>query len=197
MVKRLLAVGKYIDSSILLLALTGLATAATLQSHPFSQIFPPDEDLGFGGKDIKNVSRVETGVVAANQSDLLFKSDADVTVLRYDESQARWELVNSDFYLEGEIDMNGNRITGVPAPSDPGDAVNKSYVDISDDTIKDDQTLQDVLSQDNSAGSYDIDMNGNDINNVGSADFDMVYDSGQSRIELRSNGDVPICIGAC
>lgn len=42
-----------------------------------------------------------------------------------------------------------------------------------------------------------LDMGNNDVNNIGDADIDMVYDSGQTRFELRSNGNEAICIGNC
>lgn len=65
--------------------------------------------------------------------------------------------------MQGNLNLSGNRLTNVPAPAASSDAVNKSYVDNNDDTIADDQTLSEVLGQDNSTGSYDIDMNGNSI----------------------------------
>lgn len=260
---------KYLTAAAILLALTGLATSATLQHHPFSQIFPPNTALDFGGQNVANASRVETAVIEPNASDITFKDSGNVDILVYDGSQGRWELVNSNLYMGGTLNMAGNRITNVGAPSSSGDAVNKSYVDTSDDTIADNQNLQDVLVQGNDAGSNRIvnltnptnaqdaatknyvDSNeintdastkcssdqvleggnncvtnyeagddgdssssneiqglssvisngnsagGGNINNVGNSSFDIVYDSGQSRVELRSNSNVPICIGAC
>jgi hypothetical protein len=147
---------KYLTAAAILLALTGLATSATLQNHPFSQIFPPNSALDFGGQDVANASRVETAVIEPNASDITFKDNGNVDILVYDDSQGRWELVNSNLYLGGNLDVAGNRIMNVPAPSSTGDAVNKTYVDVSDDTIADDQTLQDVLSLGNDAGSTAI-----------------------------------------
>lgn len=82
------------------------------------------------------------------------------------------ELNNSQrFTVEGlnltdTINMTGNRITNIPAPQDGGDAVNKSYVDRNDDTIKDNQTLAEVLDQGNSAADDNIDLSSQDIYSV-------------------------------
>ena len=42
-----------------------------------------------------------------------------------------------------------------------------------------------------------LDLNGNNISNVGSSNVDMVYDSNDDRMEIRSNGAEDICIGNC
>ncbi|MFB6186818.1 MAG: hypothetical protein ABEI86_08135, partial [Halobacteriaceae archaeon] len=61
------------------------------------------------------------------------------------------------------INMNSNYIVGLATPNSPQDAATKGYVDSSDDTVADDQSLSEVLSLGNSAGSYSINMNSNRI----------------------------------
>ena len=45
--------------------------------------------------------------------------------------------------------------------------------------------------------SGNLDMKSNNINNIGTSNVDMVYDSGDDRVEMRSNGNEDICIGNC
>lgn len=82
------------------------------------------------------------------------------------------ELNNSQSFTVGSLTLNGqldasqNRIINVPAPQSGGDAVNKSYVDDSDDTVADNQTLAEVLDQGNSAIDDNIDLSSQDLQNV-------------------------------
>lgn len=223
---------KYLILSLILLAATVTTTAATVQHHPFSQLFPPNEDLDLGGKDVENASEVETEVIRANDSDIFIRNSGNIDIARLrqggnveipngnlevglntadrnltvgynsnnkvkagfesgnpfieasdgqdDDFEIRTAPANGggDITLEpdnavalratqpnqnveipnGNLNMNGNRIRNVPAPSSPGDAVNKSYVDSMDDTVSDDQNLQDVLSQGEKTGGFDINL---------------------------------------
>jgi hypothetical protein len=42
-----------------------------------------------------------------------------------------------------------------------------------------------------------LDMKSNNINNIGTSNVDMVHDSSDDRVEMRSNGKEDICIGNC
>ncbi len=57
------------------------------------------------------------------------------------------------------INMSGNRITNLSDPTNPQDAATKSYVDTTDNTIEDDQTLRDALSRGNRVGGEGINFN--------------------------------------
>ena len=83
------------------IVLTAAASSASTQHHPFSELFPPDQDLDFGGQDIQNVSQLETGIVTPNQSDIVFRDSGDVEVLRWNYSSNQWDFQNSDVHLNG------------------------------------------------------------------------------------------------
>jgi hypothetical protein len=65
----------------------------------------------------------------------------------------------SDSDGDNEIDFNSNRLTGLKDPNNEQDAATKSYVDSSDDTIQDNQGLEEVLSLDNRVGGENINFN--------------------------------------
>lgn len=96
---------KAVLAAVLIASATATVSSASTQHHPFSELFPPDVNLDFGGKDIKNVSTLETATIIPNSSDITFKDSGNVEILRYNDSGADWELQNSD------IDTNGNNIT--------------------------------------------------------------------------------------
>lgn len=83
--------------------------------------------------------------------------------------------------MQGNLNLSGNRLTNVPAPNSPGDAVNKSYVDSSDD-----QALSDVLTQGNTAGGTNI------LANAGAAALQL-REGGDDHtyMELYANGSAP------
>ncbi|MFB6294299.1 MAG: hypothetical protein ABEI97_00920, partial [Candidatus Nanohaloarchaea archaeon] len=58
------------------------------------------------------------------------------------------------------------------------------------------QTLSEVLDQGNSANQA-IDMNSNNVTNVGNGDMNLSYDPQDDRNEISSNGQTDICIGNC
>lgn len=62
----------------LLVIMSTTALAATVQHHPFTQLFPPDENLGFGGYNVENASEIETEVIRANNSDIIFQKSGGV-----------------------------------------------------------------------------------------------------------------------
>ena len=100
----------------------------------------------------------------------------------------------------GQLDMNSNKIANVQNPSNAQDAATKSYVDNNDGTGTDDQTLSEVLTQGNSAGSNSIYMSGNDIVNTGILDNtnfvqgdsgqDIAFSSGNINLRDTSNNNV-------
>jgi hypothetical protein len=109
---------------------------------------------------------------------LTLSSDGTLVFAPYANNSDTLDGFESDYFVQGlsavlsngstvnqNIDVNGNELQNVVSNS-PGDAVNRTWVNNNDDTIKDNQTLQEVLEEGNSAGSYNIDMNGNNITNV-------------------------------
>lgn len=69
--------------------------------------------------------------------------------------------------LIGDLDMNGNRLLGVRAPTAEADAANKKYVDEAAEAVK-------KVTLSNSGGTVtgDIDMGGNALSNVKTPVFD-------------------------
>jgi hypothetical protein len=62
-----------------------------------------------------------------------------------------------DNFFEGEVDMNGNSLRNLPAPTNADEAVNKAYVDgLIDNTLKQPQVFT-------PAGTYPVTYNGNAI----------------------------------
>ena len=72
--------------------------------------------------------------------------------------------------MQGELDMDGNRITNVKLPVDRLDAVNKEYVDL--DVVTLNENLQ--LKVDKNGGTMlgDLHMGGNKISNIGEPVYD-------------------------
>jgi hypothetical protein len=66
----------------------------------------------------------------------------------------------------GQVQLSSAKVTGVATPTNAQDAANKDYVDSAQDAAT--QTLSEVLTEGNSAGSNGIDMSYNSIDNVGS-----------------------------
>lgn len=85
--------------------LTVFVSAASVQHHPFSEIFPPDDNLNFKGQDILNVSKIEANYFVPNESDIVFRDSGDIEVLRLNSSSGNWVYNNSN------IDLNGQNIT--------------------------------------------------------------------------------------
>lgn len=79
---------------------------------------------------------------------------------------------------KNDINMNGNKITNLPTASNPSDAINLSQAEDlfnnainlsrAENLIDHSTNLASVLSNGNSAGTSDIDMNDNSIENVDS-----------------------------
>lgn len=67
--------------------------------------------------------------------------------------------------LSGNLSFdNTYYVKDLPEPENSDDAATKNYVDIN--TEPDDQNLEEVLINGNSTGSYDLNLNSNNINNV-------------------------------
>ena len=98
------------------------ATSASVQHHPFSELFPPDQDLNFGGYDIKNVSRIKGEVITPLQADIVFEDAGRVPTLRWDNSETEWRLNGSDFNADGNNIEDPNRVDGVDLDN-PGNAL--------------------------------------------------------------------------
>lgn len=101
-----------------MLVLTAVASSASIQHHPFSEIFPPDINLDFGGKDIENVSKIEASNVSPRNSDIIFEDAGEVPTLRWDESAGEWRF-------NGVIlNMNGNNINDISTLNSGGVTLN-------------------------------------------------------------------------
>ncbi|MDY6789390.1 MAG: hypothetical protein SVV03_05525, partial [Candidatus Nanohaloarchaea archaeon] len=139
------------------------------QSNPV--MLMNDTDGGSGGSEIRLTDKAGSGVkywaINGDRSQLII-SDSTAS-----DSNPRVIFNQGDDiqFDGGHIDMWGNNI--------------------SDD-------LDNELQIGDDAKVYgNVNMQGNNITNIGSSDTDMVYDSGDNRLELRSNSNEDICIGAC
>lgn len=86
---------------LLLVAFSGLAVSASVQHHPFDQLFPPNQDLNFGGQNAENISELETARIVPNSSDIIFRDSGGVNTLVWDNSKTEWRIENSDLNLSG------------------------------------------------------------------------------------------------
>jgi len=95
---------KKLSLVFLTLLVTGSAMSA-VQHHPFSEIFPPDTNLDFGGQAAENVSRVQIrdGFVLDGFS---LRDQGNNHVFRLDSSDSEFEVKSTD------INMTGNNIEG-------------------------------------------------------------------------------------
>ena len=81
-------------------------------------------EVSMGGRRLNNVAMPLENSQAANK----FYVDALVEASTAGDKALR-KIQDGVFALEGNIDMNGNSITGLPNPVDRDAAVNKNYVD--------------------------------------------------------------------
>ena len=81
-------------------------------------------EVSMGGKRLENVGTQLENFQAANK----FYVDALVEVATAGDKALR-KIQDGVFALEGDIDMNGNSITGLPNPVDRDAVANKNYVD--------------------------------------------------------------------
>ena len=81
-------------------------------------------EVSMGGKRLENVSTPLENTQATNK----FYVDTIVEAASAGDKALR-KIQDGIFASEGEIDMNGNSITGLPNPVDRDAAVNKNYVD--------------------------------------------------------------------
>lgn len=113
---------KLVIFSLLVLTLTTVVSAASVQHHPFSELFPPDESLGFGGNDIENVSSAELSEIVPDQSDIIFRDSGDISTLTWDESAGEWRVNGVD------LNISGNSVTDIGSVDGGGSAVNVNDV---------------------------------------------------------------------
>ncbi|MFB6216744.1 MAG: hypothetical protein ABEJ72_07230, partial [Candidatus Aenigmatarchaeota archaeon] len=152
-------------------------------------------NLDMTGNGIVNTGQID-GVDVDNPGDAIVLSSSRYTVPS--DAIGNSELNNSQrmdldgVTLTNSLNVNGQRVRNVPAPQGPGDAVNKSFVTLNDDTIADDQTLQDVLGQGNSAGNFNIDASSQDVYGIRRLQFaDRNSDSTSFNI-TESSGDLVV-----
>lgn len=178
---------------LLMVCTIPLASSASSQHHPFSEIFPPDTNLGFGDQALENASSLELQN-GFNFTDYTIYDQGNTKLLEWNQSTSKWEVRNAD------LDLNSRSITNLATPTSGTDAATKNYVDNNDDTGTDDQTLGEVLSQGNSAGTNNLDMNDNSIKkaflNTASAQYGSNY-IGQHGNAFYHAQDRWTCSGDC
>ena len=81
-------------------------------------------DISMGGKRLENVGTLLENFQATNK----FYVDTLVEASTAGDKALR-KIQDGTFVSDGEIDMNGNSITGLPNPVDKDAAANKNYVD--------------------------------------------------------------------
>lgn len=86
-----------------------------------------DTDLNANNKKITGLANPGAATDAANQQYVDTKVDTDIATLRTSLETVYLKL--SGGTLTGGINMGGQRITNMPAPTDNNDAVRKAYVD--------------------------------------------------------------------
>ncbi|NMJ76762.1 hypothetical protein GLU01_01705 [Nanohaloarchaea archaeon] len=100
-----------------------------------------NNDINMSGNDINQVSRINGQLV----------QDLGTSNLT--------EVLSEGNKASTSINMTNNKITNLSDPTNPQDAATKSYVDTTDNTIEDDQTLRDALSRGNRVGGEGINFN--------------------------------------
>lgn len=151
-----------------------------------------NSDLSLSSNNIKNVGSLQGFFAGACGSDQVVTQVYDDGTYRCVEVAALSNVeglnatVTSGHIANRSIKMDGNRIQALGDPTNPQDAATKSYVDNNDDTIADNQNLRDVLGQGNSAGAFNIDMNGSNVNEVNQVRFN--GDSGTNVYSIGEGG---------
>ena len=110
-------------------------------------------EVSMGGKQLENVGTPLENFQATNK----FYVDTLVETATAGDKALR-KLQDGIFALTGEIDMNGNSITGLPNPIDRDAAANKNYVDNGGAITK--------LPNGAFTAVYDIDFNGFSLKNI-------------------------------
>lgn len=107
---------RYLALTILTSLLVSAAAAPVSQHHPFSELFPPDQNLNFGGESLEGASSIETGEIVVNgtgSGDFQLRNDQNNNILNYDKSQSLLNVENSDLSVTGgTLDVNSPSTTG-------------------------------------------------------------------------------------
>lgn len=147
--------GKIAALLAFLIALTAVVSSASVQHHPFSELFPPDIDLDFGAQNIDNVSDISTDTVSPVQSDIVFRDAGNAETLRWDNSAGEWKLNGVDFNLKGNnitsidtlhfqqgMTINGSiNTTGGSVDLDDGDINRVNSIDGGGDAVRFDDVI--------------------------------------------------------
>lgn len=147
----------------LLIMTTIVAAPGKEPSHPLSHIHPIDEDFNMSNMRIFNVSRVSVNGGLKLDGNQILDSGA-MPILNYNDDDRRLELRNNDFGVTGNNITAANNISfndslkvwggkvWIPEDNKYGYFYRKN--------------LSEVLEDGNNATVYDINMNGNDIENI-------------------------------
>ncbi len=148
------------------LLLLGFVGAQAAQHHPFSELYPPDENIDFGGKNLTNATQIETGSIIANDTDgnITFRDSTGVKTLIWNSNAVRWEVVNSD------LDLNdNNNIENFFADACATDEMvrkvfpNGSYVCTPVSAASTTEDFQQTLNEGNWSGGVDLNLTGSNI----------------------------------
>lgn len=189
-------------SAVLILGIVFLASIAAAPgkepSHPLSHIHPIDEDFNMSDMRIFNVSRLSVNGGLKIDGNQIMDSGAN-PILNYNDADRRLELRNNDFGVTGNNITSGNNVS-----FNNSLRVHGGKVWIPDDAEYGyfyRKNLSEVLEDGNNATIYDINMNGQDINNLdelrtdGSGSDDIaVRDTanGQDIVRFNEGGDVSV-----
>lgn len=148
----------------------GSSTQSTIFQDSTFQIYNTTDVTKISKFDLSAVSTATTRTLTVPNKNGTIAIDADVVHLTGTES------ISGNKTFLNQVDMNNNNIINVLTPISSGSAANKYYVDTMNlalsaslgDLIeaRSGGNLQVTLQKGNSAGIYQIDMNGNKIINV-------------------------------
>jgi len=147
---------------------------SAVQHHPFSEIFPPDTDLNFGGQKAENISTVEVQSGFILREDYLGDQGRNYG-LEFDDNGQKLRLVGSD------LNLSGNKINGFfQTPACPS---GKAMVDVNDNGSFQCMNVTEEVSGDYVTRTGDsmtgnLDMTGNSIIGIGDLGGSNIVDSG-------------------
>ncbi len=154
-----------------------------------------------------SITPVQTGEYRLEEWDNGVPSVLDSISLSSDAKRLRLSVVGDRAWAEIDTDLDGRYEETLSGELTDPEIVNSKYqkVGISDldegvgpfPDRTDNFTAGTMTGAPFNTRVDDLDMSGNNINNIGTSNVDAVYDSGDDRVEIRSSGQENICIGNC